>query len=175
MQKGNYRLPVWLVVWLVVSSLIVFWDTGFVLTRPRSMKGGDLFWLFEPYDTYIQVDKLYKKINDSFVVSQSLMNLVENSVNIATLTLHFKNHPASLVVGIFGLTLTLGKTILYTLMDVVCNFCNTRHNDLTTRVFLYFLPNGLWIVIPFMGIVTLGIKIVHLIYVNREPVKQKQS
>jgi len=128
------------------------------------MKGGDLFWIWKPYDTYIQVDKLYGKMNDTFVVGQTLMNIVENTINIAAVSLHFKNHPAGLVVGTVGLSLTLGKTILYSLLDVLCNFCNTGHNDLTTLVLLYILPNGLWLLFPFIGIITLGNKIVHLLY-----------
>jgi len=172
MGKGDHRIPGFLLLWLVVSSTIVFWDVFFVLLRPRSMKGGDLFWIWKPYDTYIHVDKLYGKMNDTFVVGQTLMNIVENTINIAAVSLHFKNHPACLVVGLVGFSTTLGKTLLYSLLDVLCNFCHTGHNDLTTLVFLYILPNGLWIVFPFIGVITLGNKIVHLL--NEQRTKQKQ-
>jgi len=131
-----------------------------------------MFWVWQPYDTYSKVDLLYGKMNDSFVVSQSMMNIVENAMNFAAVTLHFNNHPAGLVVGIIGLTMTLGKTVLYSLMDIVCKFCNTGHNDLFTLVFLYLIPNGLWIVVPFIGVVTLGNKIVQLL--NAAHVKKKK-
>jgi len=113
-------------------------------------------------------------MNDTFMMGQTLMNIVENTVNIAAVSLHFKNHPAGLVVGTVGFSLTLGKTILYSLLDVLCNFCNTGHNDLTTLVLLYILPNGLWLLFPFIGIITLGNKIVHLLYDPRGSTKQKQ-
>lgn len=37
--------------WLFVSTLLVAWDSGFVLLRPRSMPGGDLHYLWKPCKT----------------------------------------------------------------------------------------------------------------------------
>lgn len=33
-------------IWFAVSSVVVLWDAGFCLLRPRSMPGGDLYWIW---------------------------------------------------------------------------------------------------------------------------------
>jgi len=128
------------------------------------MKGGDLFWIWKPYDTYITVDLLYGKLEDTFVFGQSVMNLFENALNILAVYYHFQNNPAGLVLGFLGLGMTLAKTILYSVMDAACDFCNTRHNEFATLLVLYVIPNGMWIIVPFTGLVTLGSRILDLLH-----------
>ena len=36
------------VLWLILSSLVVIWDAGFVLLRPRTLPGGDLHQFWKP-------------------------------------------------------------------------------------------------------------------------------
>lgn len=70
-------IPKPLYIWLVLSSLIVLYDATYVLLRPRTMQGGDLFPYFTGYGLYIQFDTLYAHLTDTFVVIQSWLNLVE--------------------------------------------------------------------------------------------------
>jgi hypothetical protein len=63
-------------IWLVVSSLVVIYDATYVLLRPATMLGGELFRFFSAYDLYIKFDTLYGNLTDSFVVIQSWLNLV---------------------------------------------------------------------------------------------------
>ncbi|KAF8730059.1 hypothetical protein AX14_005753 [Amanita brunnescens Koide BX004] len=46
----------WITLWFLISTLVVFWDAGYLFLRPRSMKGGDLHWIFEPYGLYQEID-----------------------------------------------------------------------------------------------------------------------
>ena len=80
--------------WLLLSTIVVAWDAGFVLLRPRSLPGGDLHYLWKPckgthsptplpiyftwcgsftVDTlYIEVDTRYGDMEDAFCIAQSL-------------------------------------------------------------------------------------------------------
>lgn len=59
-----------------ISTLIVAWDTGYILLRPRSMPGGDLHWLWKPYEHYVNVDYIYGfptwERHDGFARAQSV-------------------------------------------------------------------------------------------------------
>eukprot|EP01123_Difflugia_compressa_P007801 TRINITY_DN2173_c0_g1_i1.p1 TRINITY_DN2173_c0_g1~~TRINITY_DN2173_c0_g1_i1.p1 ORF type:complete len:170 (-),score=16.99 TRINITY_DN2173_c0_g1_i1:156-665(-) len=150
-----YRLPVWILLWLFISSLVVFWDVSFVLLRPRSMKGGDLFWLYTPYELYIEVDRAYGDLKNTFVISQSYLNILENILNFIAIFTHFLHSPSSPLFALTGLSMTLGKTILYTLMDVVCGFCHTKENSINNLILFYIIPNGMWLLMPFLSIVSI--------------------
>jgi hypothetical protein len=137
--------PKWVAIWLIVSTLICLWDASFVMFRPDSFD----IMLWAPYADYIRVDKLYGNVDDSFVWSQSVMNIVECGLNIyALLLLRDKKFRAAAVMAVVVSTMTSSKTILYHLMEYACGFCNTAHNDAFTLVMLYFLPNGVWIWVP---------------------------
>lgn len=45
----GYTTPRWIRVWLTLSSFVVLWDAGYCFNRPRSMRGGDLSWIWAPY------------------------------------------------------------------------------------------------------------------------------
>jgi len=62
-------------LWLIVSSLLVVWDALYILYRPATMKGGQYFKYFFPYDTYITIDPLYGNLTDKFVVVQTQCNV----------------------------------------------------------------------------------------------------
>ncbi|OJJ47631.1 hypothetical protein ASPZODRAFT_131177 [Penicilliopsis zonata CBS 506.65] len=65
----------------------------------------------------------------------------------------------ALLVAYTASVMTLSKTVLYWLNELFSGFDNIGHNDLTTLVFLWIIPNGLWIVFPSYNIYTLGAEI----------------
>lgn len=110
--------------WLFLSSLVVAWDIGYILLRPRSMLGGDLHWIWSPYALYQTVDYVYGlpswESKDGFPAAQSLLNVVESILNFIYLYLaHVKATPRSIAVaplwGLVAATMTLSKTVLYVL------------------------------------------------------------
>ncbi|TKY87139.1 hypothetical protein EX895_003816 [Sporisorium graminicola] len=143
--------------WLFLSSIVVAWDVGYILLRPRSMLGGDLHWIWSPYSLYMTVDYIYGlpswDSKDGFPAAQSLMNVGESILNLFYIYLvHIKATPAALAVapiwGLIAVTMTLSKTILYVLNDFCCGWCKTGHNDWYTLIVYWILPNGLWILFP---------------------------
>ncbi|KAF8324917.1 uncharacterized protein EI90DRAFT_3146783 [Cantharellus anzutake] len=160
---SSFRTPakrLWISVWFALSTLIVTWDAGYLLLRPRSMQGGDLFWLWRPYHLYSKIDYLmYRRIGlwaaalaegDGFPSAQALMNLAENILNLLYLyQVHLSPDPSTAPIAGFAVaTMTFWKTVLYWLQDWLCGWCTTGHNDWSTWILLWVFPNGLWLVMP---------------------------
>ena len=115
------RLPKWMWSWLVVSSTLVLYDVGFVLTRPASFTGGSLHWLFFPYDSYLRYDPVYSDVHDAFGIAQSYINLLELALILAALllarALPSSSTPHLLV--LIATSSTLFKTLLYIVHEAV--------------------------------------------------------
>uniref|UniRef100_A0A6B2LN91 EXPERA domain-containing protein n=1 Tax=Arcella intermedia TaxID=1963864 RepID=A0A6B2LN91_9EUKA len=150
-----------MVFWLLISSLVVIWDFSFVLLRPRSLTG-DISWIWEPYKLYVTIDKLYGDMEDSFVVGQAYMNIVETCINFSALFMHIRGDPSSVILALVGLSFTFSKTVLYFVLDLVCGFCQTNHNDAYHFYLYYFLPNSLWLIHTLAGVIVLGKKLISL-------------
>ncbi|KAL8279016.1 hypothetical protein RQP46_008685 [Phenoliferia psychrophenolica] len=153
--------PHWTITaWFAISTLIVFWDAGFCLLRPRSMEGGDLFWMWIPYKLYATVDYVYGveafKNGDGFTSAQAILNLFENAINITYLGLAYVKSPLAVLVGFTGVLFTFWKTVLYWLMDQQCGWCQTGHNSAWNWWVLFAFPNFQWILIPGIIAVVFG-------------------
>ncbi|PWZ00517.1 HlyIII-domain-containing protein [Testicularia cyperi] len=154
---ATHKPRTWISAWLLLSSFVVAWDVGYILLRPRSMKGGDLHWIWSPYALYMDIDYVYGlpswDTKDGFPAAQSLMNVAESILNLFYIYLaHVKGTEASLAVapvwGLVSVIMTLSKTVLYVLNDYCCSWCKTGHNDFKTLLVYWILPNGLWILFP---------------------------
>ena len=157
-QSGLHsRLPGWLVVWLLIASPVVIIDGLFVVLRPRTMPGGDLNWLYQPYNLYIEVDKRYGDLNDPFVLAQSYLNFVEVAMSLAAVMMHFSKDERCQPLAFVTLAFTLWKTVIYMLQ--YAEFCGGgayhMHNDAFHMVVCFLIPNTLWIVMPSLGLVAL--------------------
>ncbi|KAF9895362.1 hypothetical protein FE257_000266 [Aspergillus nanangensis] len=62
----------------------------------------------------------------------------------------------ALLIAYSASVMTLSKTILYWLNEVFSGFANIGHNDVMSLIFLWIIPNGLWIVFPSYTIYILG-------------------
>ncbi|KAF0978117.1 hypothetical protein FDP41_002632 [Naegleria fowleri] len=142
----QFNYPLIITVWLVAQLFVTTWDFTFVLLRPRTMKGGDLFAFWAPYDLYIQVDKSYGQLDNGFVIAQSIMNIVEITLVLIGLVRR-KSFDGFLLILSASL-MSFSKTVLYMLVDICGGFEFTAHNDWFTFITLYFLPSFVWIVFP---------------------------
>ncbi|EFC45452.1 predicted protein [Naegleria gruberi] len=138
--------PLWISLWLVIQIALQTWDAAFVMLRPRSMKGGDFFAIFAPYDLYIQVDKSYGELQNGFVIAQTLVNFLEILLIIIGLLSRKSFCGFSLI--LLGSIMSCSKTILYFLVDICDGFEFTGHNDWPTWISLYFIPSFVWIIFP---------------------------
>ncbi|KAN0060360.1 hypothetical protein ACQY0O_007689 [Thecaphora frezii] len=163
--SSGHQPRTWISLWLGLSSLIIAWDFCFVFLRPRSMKGGDLSWIWAPYELYGDIDHLYGfkawDARDGLPAALSALNVVETCLNFAYVYLaHSTRSPAKMaaapLVGFTAVTMTLSKTVLYILNDYFCDWCKTGHNSWHDRMFLWIIPNSLWVLIPSLIMYVLG-------------------
>ncbi|KZW00855.1 hypothetical protein EXIGLDRAFT_603719 [Exidia glandulosa HHB12029] len=163
MTKSATGVPAvwWITAWFVASAPVIFWDAGYCLMRPRSMRGGDLHWIWKPYSLYQDVDLVYGvkalEENNGFTSAQSAMNLIETFLNLYYVYLtHVSPSPYAPVVGISSAVMTLSKTVLYWLVEYYCNYCAVGHNNVVDLITLWIIPNGIWLIVPTLVIIRLG-------------------
>jgi len=70
--------------------------------------------------------------------------------------MYSKNSRAQGVIFFGVLSVTLAKTIIYGLIEVFEGYPNVGHNDASTLLWLWIIPNGIWIVVPFFVVIALG-------------------
>ncbi|KAF9044337.1 hypothetical protein BJ165DRAFT_1480513 [Panaeolus papilionaceus] len=151
----------WVSLWFMVVAPIILWDVSYCFMRPRSMKGGDLHWIWKPYALYQEVDHVYglKALSegDGFTNAQSLLNLIETVLNLSYLYLaHVAQWPPAPIIGFGSALMASSKTILYWSQEYYCGFCAIGHNNILTIVALWVFPNGLWTIIPALIAYRLG-------------------
>jgi hypothetical protein len=133
------------------------------------MEGGVYNWIWRPYNLYAtvsmntfrhhntifalpintfpfqyQIDLFYGPeaiaANDGFTSAQSIMNVVENFVNLTYVYLATNsqtNVGFANLIGFSGAVMTLSKTLLYWLNDYCSGWSHTKHNDLQTLLTLW--------------------------------------
>jgi hypothetical protein len=140
------RLPRWIVIWFAISLPLVVWDVSFVLLRPLSMPGGALSFLWAPYAKYITIDRSYGDLENGFVWAQAIMSCVE--VALALYALTTRRRALALLLVFCVSALTCAKTLLILAIVVVTRFADIGGST-SDIVLLYFVPNGVWVVMPF--------------------------
>ncbi|KAK0711853.1 hypothetical protein B0H67DRAFT_493511 [Lasiosphaeris hirsuta] len=185
--------------WLAVSVPLVAWDTGYVLLRPLSMPGGSLHWpVWAPYALYGNVDHMYGfkqwNLNNGFTAAQSVLNVVESLAYVVYAALwvaHVRKTTAAaggsakaggltgrtgalaVLVLFAGVVMTLSKTALYWLNESFSGFDNIGHNEPLQLLFLWIIPNGLWLVFPAIITYTIGSEIVEGLVKASAPVSSR--
>ncbi|KAG5734216.1 hypothetical protein E4T56_gene2276, partial [Termitomyces sp. T112] len=137
----------WISFWFLLTVPVIAWDVGYCFNRPRSMKGGDLHWLWKPYAIYQNVDYMYGwpalEANNGFTNAQSLLNIIETLLNIMYLYLaHVVAWPPAPLVAFVSASMTLSKTILYWAQEYYCGFCSIGHNTAYDLIIYWIIPNG---------------------------------
>ncbi|KIK97570.1 hypothetical protein PAXRUDRAFT_136029 [Paxillus rubicundulus Ve08.2h10] len=177
----SVKTHTWITLWFLLTAPIIFWDVGYCFMRPRSMVGGDLHWIWKPYEIYQEIDLVYglKAIedNDGFTNAQSLLNVVETLMNLSYVYLaHVSAWSAAPLVGFAAATMTLSKTVLYWAQEYYCGRCATGHNSFEDLLVYWIIPNGFWIIVPGAVVWQLGKDIVGALAIaERSSVKAASS
>ena len=70
------------------------------------------------------------------------MNIIETILNIIYVYLtHSIQWPGAPLLGFGAALMTLSKTLLYWLNEYYCGFCQIGHNDTSTLIIYWILPN----------------------------------
>jgi len=149
---ADNSIPVWVRLWLFVSGIVCTWDASFIVFRPHSLPGGKYSYLWKPYYLYIAVDKRYADLKDTFVYAQSLMNYAEVLLCFFTLIMNARNARSTATLAFTVNVMILWKTVLYMLQytELCGGGAYHSHNDAFTTFLYLWLPNGIWITLPFL-------------------------
>ena len=149
-MNNTFRLPRWVVLWMGISTLVVIWDALFVLLRPASFPGGSLGFIWEfGYVLYMEVDRAYADQGNTYLHALATMSIVEALLVSWGLFAHRvnKNRDAHLLV-LVAASLTCAKTMLFVLVEAWSGWHSIGHNEWVPLLFVWIIPNGLWIVVP---------------------------
>jgi len=144
------KLPRWVILWLIISTVIVLWDAAFVLCRPASFPGGDLGFLWSfAYETYLAVDRSYADVANHTIAAFAVMSILEACVVCVAVIADRKGrgYLAHLLVMLVT-SLTGAKTMLFFLVDGMHGWPAVGHNELLPLLAFWVIPNGIWIVVP---------------------------
>ncbi|KAH7107998.1 hypothetical protein BKA62DRAFT_764073 [Auriculariales sp. MPI-PUGE-AT-0066] len=160
-QAAQFGAVWWVTAWFLLSAPIVFWDSTYCFMRPRSMRGGDLHWIWKPYALYQEIDLVYGEKalqeNSGFTSAQAFMSIVETVLNLFYVyKVHVSPSSTAPLIGLCSATMALSKTMLYWASEYFCNYCAVGHNTMFNLVFLWMIPTGMWLVMPALIIVRLG-------------------
>ncbi|MCJ1356386.1 MAG: hypothetical protein MMC33_006381 [Icmadophila ericetorum] len=67
-----------------------------------------------------------------------------------------KEAGAAVLLGFSAAVMTVSKTVLYWLNEHFSGYHNIGHNDLSSLIFLWIIPNGAWLVVPSYMIYVMG-------------------
>ncbi len=169
MSGSALTLPRFITIWIIIAGVVVSWDAGYLLTRPHSMAGGPLFWLFQPYAKYITLDLLYGNLKNSFVVAQAWLNILEIICGFLALAMYHGSKSSTTknlacVILLITCVATFCKTVLYFVHDFVDTGIHPDQHPTDISWFdyimLFIVPNIIWIVVPLSCIVNLTKQIV---------------
>ncbi|KAK7461935.1 hypothetical protein VKT23_008366 [Stygiomarasmius scandens] len=151
----------WISYWFALSSVVMFWDAGYCLMRPRSMAGGDLYWLWKPYTYYEQVDLVYGvqafENGEGFASAAAVMNVIENLTALLYLYMnHISKSELSPLVGYSAAIMTMAKTVLYVGQELFCGLCAVGHNETSVIISYWAFPNALWFTVSCLIMWSLG-------------------
>ncbi|XP_077870497.1 uncharacterized protein LOC144364063 [Saccoglossus kowalevskii] len=170
-------LPGWMKFWFLSSAVIQAWDASFIFLRPHSLPGGKFHTLWKPYSLYIDIDLRYKDMDDSFGLAQSLLNYGEVVLLLVALFMNYRNHACTLVTSFTVCTMTFWKTTLYFTMYLpfIGDPSMIGTSDSFKQLFLFYLPNGVWLLVPALCLVYLGDKLATLCQHGTQTERKKKK
>ncbi|KAG5499259.1 hypothetical protein JIQ42_04072 [Leishmania sp. Namibia] len=145
-------LPLLAKVWFLAVAPAIILDAIFVLMRPQSVDVphplAEVF-PFTYWTIYAQYDRRYAANDDAFVVVHSWLKLVEVVMGFfAVLCSLWNIQSHAIKLAIVVSLMTLYKTVLYCLIDIVEGGKYTHHNTLQDRLIMLIAPWSLWFIVP---------------------------
>ncbi|CAG9576712.1 conserved hypothetical protein [Leishmania major strain Friedlin] len=145
-------VPLLAKIWFLAVAPVVILDAIFVLTRAKSVNLPHPLAEVVPFRywaIYAQYDRRYAANDDSFVVVQSWLNLVEVAVGLfVTLLAICDAQNVAIKLAIVVCLMTLYKTVFYCLIEIAEGGKYTRHNTVQEKLTMLIAPLSVWIVVP---------------------------
>ncbi|WKX94498.1 hypothetical protein Q1695_011629 [Nippostrongylus brasiliensis] len=163
MTSPPYRiLPFWVEVWLGVSAVICFMDVMFTMLRPYTTQGF-LSPFYAGWNLYASVDVRYADENDIVTCATGRVMLVEIALNLLALYLSGRRSRHALLIAFTTTAFVFWKTAWYLMLYIMPPPGNRSYFTADSThwhiLLIFWIPNGFWVVIPFIVMVTLWNKL----------------
>lgn len=147
-------VPKGILLWIFFSGIIVLFDAFFVINRPETLKGGKYYSIFKPYENYYKFDTLYNMNDDSFVVIQSWLNVVEVVLSYIGLLLSLSSCQGKKLVGAFIALIfnafIFWKTVIFVWYDH--DWLSAEAKSFSPEsIVCYYFPSSLWLIFPLLS------------------------
>lgn len=143
-------VPNWLRIWYAVNLPVLTVEWFFIKLRPRSLKGGDLAFLFPIFNYYLTKDTLFANYRDKVVDYIYNLGFID-IIAVIFLLLNFNSHTHSATFALLCVCREIfvaTKTMLYIMYS-------TEHIVPSWRLFLTVL-NGQWVFIPIVAVFSIN-------------------
>lgn len=157
-MPATIMLPTLAIFWLLSMIFVIPIDAVYVLLRAAPGESPDP--AFHPYgemrpiswwNTYAAYDHRYRPNDDVFVVVQAYLNLAELVIGYVAVTVGILGyHRTGLGMTIAVSIMTIYKTVIYFMMDIVDGGMYTNHNSFAAKTMMITFPASIWIVVPAM-------------------------
>ncbi|CAI5442066.1 unnamed protein product [Caenorhabditis angaria] len=158
-------LPLWVTIWLLASGVICLLDVIYTMFRPytNSEKGFILNTLFYGWKLYSSVDVRYAKTNDIVTCSTGRVMLIEIALNFIAVFLAWKRSRHALLLAFTTSALVFWKTFWYLSLYIAPPAGNppffTNQYGYLGMTLIFWIPNGVWVVLPFCVMIALWNKL----------------
>jgi hypothetical protein len=145
------QVPTWITAWFVISGLLQFFDTAFLLLRPHSLANGDLARFFSFHnDVYLKADPSYGDMTEKAVWAQPVMNTIESAVALFAFVALSGGRRFALLAVVAAMS--FWKTVSYFAFAPFMTW-ESLENPLFVQVCL--LPSTFWLWVPLCVIYSL--------------------
>ncbi|VDM44946.1 unnamed protein product [Toxocara canis] len=110
--------PLWIEIWLSVSTILCTLDVVYTMLRPITLRGGQLGTLYELWNVYSDVDLRYADKNDVVTMATGRVMIIEIIMNIAALIMARRDSRHAVLTAFTSSAFVFWKTLLYMVMYI---------------------------------------------------------
>ncbi|GMR37872.1 hypothetical protein PMAYCL1PPCAC_08067, partial [Pristionchus mayeri] len=147
-------------VFQIFSSVVCSMDTFYMVMTPLTSRGGGwVATLYEPWNIYADVDYRYTYSKDLVTMVNGRIMIVEIVMNIVAVIMNKRRSRHTLITAFTTSALVFWKTVFYFVLYIgqpegTPPYLNPEASILRL-LFIFWIPGGLWVVIPLLVMVTL--------------------
>ncbi|RCN49294.1 hypothetical protein ANCCAN_04544 [Ancylostoma caninum] len=155
-------LPLWIEVWLAMSAIICFLDVMFTMLRPHTTEGV-LAGIYYGWNLYASVDVRYADTKDIVTCATGRVMLVEIAMNLIAVYLSRRRSRHALITAFTTTAFVFWKTVWFLTLYVMPPPGNkpyfTEDSSYLDILLIFWIPNGFWVLIPFIVMISLWDKL----------------
>ncbi|TKR89578.1 hypothetical protein L596_013658 [Steinernema carpocapsae] len=158
-SKEHKILPLWIEIWLIVSTILCTLDVIYTMLRPWTTRGGSLENVYYFWNIYSDVDLRYADAKDLVTMATGRIMIVELVMNIVAILMDRRGSRHTVLTAFTSSAFVFWKTLLYMVLYI-------RQPEGTPtylaedasymRIFwVFWVADGFWLVLPFAVMVAL--------------------